>query len=472
MMSINKKLFALLAFLFAIVTYFFSNAPFVWDKDLLDSRQAFWFIENNFSLVLPTALDPGHPPMVGLILASLWTLFGQNLAVGHWFMYLLTLGTIWQIIKFADYHVEKRFLILFFFIVFLDPTLLTQTIIVSSDLILIFFFLYSLNSIFYKKENHLYISLVVLALVNMRGTLTVGGIFIFHLFFLENKKKIQYRVREIFKFYIPSLILPIAFYIFHFIKIGWVGYHELSPWAQCYEKVGLLGMVRNTLVLGWRFIDFGRIILWLFVFYFFVREFKNIEWDKKLKDLILLQIVMGGILLPPMIISQNLLSPRYIIPLFFVFEAFVVYLLVNTSYFNLQKKIIIGTIFILSLLGGNFWRYPEKIAQAWDSTLGHLPYYKLKKEIIDYIKTQNINFVDVASVTPDKYPLKYYYLNGTEYGFVEKKELYDHKYIYYSNYHNEYTDSEIEELNSKWQLIKEEKSYPMFVRLYKNPNYE
>ena len=44
---------------------------------------------------------------------------------------------------------------------------------------------------------------------------------------------------------------------------GWIGYHEESTWATCFERVDVMGLILNFGVLGWRIIDFGRIGIWI-----------------------------------------------------------------------------------------------------------------------------------------------------------------------------------------------------------------
>ena len=66
-----------------------------------------------------------------------------------------------------------------------------------------------------------------------------------------------------------------------------------------------------------------------------------------------------------------------------------------------RKKRVIYTLIFLTLLTGNLWVYPKKIAQGWDATLGHIPYHSLRIEAIDYLNNQKIDITNVASFFPN-----------------------------------------------------------------------
>ena len=122
------------------------------------------------------------------------------------------------------------------------------------------------------------------------------------------------------------------------------------------------------------------------------------------------------------------------------------------------------------MISGNFWIYPDKIAKGWDATIAHIPYYQLRKKMINFIENKDISFNDVGSEVPNTEMIKYIDLSNDNRKFPLKN--FDiHRYIFYSNIYNMFTDEEIDELKNNWIVEKEYKCLQVYVRLYKNPKY-
>ena len=52
--------------------------------------------------------------------------------------------------------------------------------------------------------------------------------------------------------------------------------------------------------------------------------------------------------------------------------------------------ISVPLLLLAGLISGNLWIYPRNIAQGWDATLAHVPYYNLRIEAINYLDKNNI----------------------------------------------------------------------------------
>jgi hypothetical protein len=119
----------------------------------------------------------------------------------------------------------------------------------------------------------------------------------------------------------------------------------------------------------------------------------------------------------------------------------------------------------LCLVGGNFIVYPDKIAKGWDSTLAHLPYYKLRHQAIDYLDKEHIDFEQVQSFFPNLASIDQIDLNGDDRSFhyYEGKG----KYIFYSNIFN-VTDQEYDEIHNKsnYKCIKHFESQQVFIDIF------
>ena len=223
----------------AIFTWLVSKNSFFWDTIQLGSKQAHWFYDNNFRfLLLPNEIDSGHPPVFGMYLAMLWKIFGKTLPISHWAMFPFIVGIILQSKNLLLKFVEPVYLLPAMFLFLGDATLLGQASLVSPDILLVFFFLLSINSILSVKKSLLFISVIGLSLISMRGMMGVLAIFLFALFinYYKNNFRIYCKdnVKLVFFFILYSL--PVILFLFwHYHKTGWIGYHAASNWATSFE---------------------------------------------------------------------------------------------------------------------------------------------------------------------------------------------------------------------------------------------
>lgn len=475
--SLKKEILQLWPFfLFVIVlTMATMQNAFFWDKDIMDSRQANWFFQHGLSLLPPQHLDPGHPPLMGWLLAIMWSFFGRSLITGHLMMLPFSIGLTWQLYRFLRIFIpNKQVLNAALLLVIIDTSLLTQITVVSGELILIFFFFLSANSIIYRKRIMLVFSLLGLCIINMRGMMSCAVIGIFHLyheFIIINNKLQLKKLVNISILYIPAFILASGYLFYHFFQRGWIIYDPIdSAWEGCYETVNLKGFLRNIIILIWRIIDYGRLFLWCIAFWFFIRLLQK-KWktDKHVHLLFSLFLISLIVFSPGILIHKNLSGHRYLLPSLIVFSSLIAYLILKKSP---EKKCMKFLYFIalIGLLSGNFWVYPDRISQGWDATLAHLPYYNLRKKMIAYIDENNIPVNETGSGIPNAYPLKYIDLSDDEREFP-RKDFDKQKYIFYSNIFNDFTDEELERLKNKWQVEMKYQTLQVKVVLYKNPGY-
>ena len=85
-----------------------------------------------------------------------------------------------------------------------------------------------------------------------------------------------------------------------------------------------------------------------------------------------------------------------------------------------------------------------------------------------YIETNQIPFSEVGSDVPNTYPQKITDLTDDE-RYFHLKDIKNDKYIFYSNVFNMFTDEEIDELKSEWNLEEEYRCLKVKVQLYKRP---
>ncbi len=506
-------------FLLAILlTFAARDHAFFWDTIQFASLHASHYFDGNFStFFLPPVVDSGHPPFFGMYIAGCWKLFGKSLAVSHFAMLPFLLGIILFVYQIGKYFVGEKHAGWLLLLLWADAVFLGQAVLVSPDIVLFFFFSGSLYAILYHRKFLQILLLCGLALISLRGMMCVLLLFLFQVYFYylkfqskfsfagedsllgcrvsKGEKKIY--VSNLLKIsirYIPAGAAAFLFLLGHYLHTGWIGYYEGSSWAESFEKVAFPGILKNSLILSWRMLDFGRVFLWIILCYLFI---KNISFDVKnkkskineklrmalpfrgrgkrgqnfslnLKSLIVFFLLSLLILTPSMLLHKSLLAHRYLLPAFFIFD--LLFFVVLFEFFKHKKEnptsfkrwIIIASILLFS---GNFWIYPDKIAQGWDATIAHWPYYKLRNKMISYIDTANIPYNEIGTDFPNIGLQKDLDLNGVGQGF-RHKNLSSNNYIFYSNIFNNFTDQELETLYTSWQIKKSFKQCGIKVILF------
>lgn len=456
-MLINRQnLPVLISYLIIAVLFFLTiNNCFFWDTIQLGSKQANFYFTTNFTVILlPNSIDSGHIPAFGMYLALIWKIFGRSLIVSHLAMLPFVLGIIWQLQKLIAKFVKKEYAGWAFLLVFLDPTLLSQLTLISPDVPLVFFFLAGLNSTIENKEKALSISIGFLFLTSMRGMMVS-----FCLMIIDFNRNITYSnslnntllilIRRSL-IYIPAFIIFLSYSTYHYLEKGWIGFHDNSPWAELFEGVGFKGLIFNIGILGWRIVDFGRIGIWI-VFFVLVLKYRNVILkERTTRFLFWVFIILLVFLSANMVWAKNLLGHRYLLPIYLSFSLLCAHILFS-YHLNRMLKIALTFIWMASITTGNLWIYPEKISQGWDSTLGHLPYYKIRNLAIEYVDKQGIDFREIQSFFPNNSKIDDTDLNQDNRQFVDFDNSCE--YVLYSNVFN-VSDEEYYLVRNQYEVIK------------------
>jgi len=450
----------------ALMLYALRHHIFFWDTIQLGSKHAHWYYENNFQyLLLPDQIDSGHPPVFGMYLAALWSLFGKSLAVSHFAMLPFIWGIIYGLYRLGKHYGAQKYTWWFPLIALADPVMAGQLVLISPDLVLVCGFLLAWYAIISDKPVLKAFAAILMAMISTRGMMVVFALFIF-----ESFRDNRWSLKSLFQRalpYVPSGLLSVAFLAFHYYEKGWIGYHPDSPWAPSFDRVGLPRIGYNFLVLGWRFLDFGRLFVWLSgigVLLYFWKKGKRIK-DKEVRNITLGTLILTLFLSITFLLYQGLQSHRYLLPAFLALNLLVFTLISRSEIGDWAKKGLLAMIFV-GLATGNLWIYPDKVSQDWDCTLAHLPYYELREEVLVYLDEENIALPQVGTAFPDIGLLKYKDLTGRLHGFKEKS-LQNDEYILYSNIMNDFTDEEIDALRREWKVVKVWKNRGIRFVLYK-----
>ncbi len=457
------------AFLFLISLHH----SFFWDTIQLGSLHAHYYSSTLFSnFLLPDSMDSGHIPAFGMYLSLFWIFLGRSLWISHMAMLPFVIGILWQIYQLSKHFIEPKYRGLAFFMVLIDPTLSAQMILVSPDVPLMFFFLWSINHILYNNKKGLSICIAFLFLISMRGMMISFCLLLMDV--IKNVFSKKQTWKEYFflllkrsEIYLPALFIFVTYNYFHYLEKGWIGFHNDSPWAEHFEKTDLKGFIYNIGILGWRMLDFGKVGIWLIFFFLIIKNrnriFSLFPKGSKL-NLLLFSFLIFATLLPlNMLWAKSLLNPRYLLPIYILFALFVATLLFSKNVVKEKTRIFLVGFWMIILLTGNFWIYPPKVSQGWDSSLAHIPYYSLRTEALRYLDQQAIPLEEVASFFPNQGSLDHTDLSGDP----RKFSVFDNQvpYALYSNVFN-ISDEEYQTLQNQYTIIKEFREGRIYFRLY------
>lgn len=462
--------FELICYLSISILFIFNiDNGFFWDGVQLGSRHAHFYLNSDFSsLILPNNIDSGHIPTFGICLALIWKYIGKSLIISHLAMFPFIIGIIFQLKKIIKHFVPESSTGLALLLVLLNSTLLSQLTMVIPDVLLIFFFLWGLKSIFDNRYKILPLIIIFLFLTSMRGMMISFCLMLFDLYLnvkVESNKKnlIKKYIPRIF-IYFPAFLIFLIFSIYHFKKTGWIGYHKDSPWAVNFERVNATEFFINILKLGSRQIEFGKIGFWIVALFLFIKKFKHLASKKMTKKILILFALFLLIFPLNMLWAKSLLNPRYLIPTYLIFSILTVHLLFTYPIEKYVKLICIIIIVSCFFIGGiNI--YKKSYNQTWDSTLAHLPYFKIRKEGINYLKSNNIPLEQVGTFFPNIASLEIIDLDNDSQQFEKFNGT--NNYLFTSNVYYEY-DNKKDIPNYK--SIKKIERLGIVIEIYKRIN--
>lgn len=457
-----------LCLLFYLLLFLFSyQLPLFYDNILFSSKIPDHFFRNGFfALPLPVSIDTGYGPLWAWYITAGWQILGKSLWVNHLLCLPILIASAWFYLKVAAYFISNSYLWVAMLLLWLEPTYLAQSTMASPDVLVVMGFIGSLYSIIYDKKYLLILLTIILAMLSVRGAILVFLLFINQLIFnYHQHQKIQLKLILPYLF---SAAFFILWAVLHYQQTGYLLIREGSPWAAHHKLASISQMLNNVKFVVWLVLDFGRVILFGFIFFmlFFV------IWKRKtiqLKTKILLYWCVCPLALLGFILClrTNPLMHRYFMVCFLLTSILAVHLFSN--HLTKKKNFFIFAIVVVSLISGHFWIYPDRITQGWDASLAHIPYFKLRKEMMDFLDDTNINYNLVATGFPI-YNSSYYtnFSNNKNQFALHQRKFNQSTYLLYSNVCNDFSVEEIALLKSeKFVLQKSLVKRGVKMQLYK-----
>ena len=442
-------------FVLSVLYFFISlNEGMFWDNVLFASRMGNYLFEHSiFNWYIPDRFDPGHPPLLASIQVIGWKILGHHLWVSHLMMWPFVFGFLFQLNIFLSRYIpDIRKRIFGMILILADPTLSAELVLVSPEIIQLFAFFLALNAIHRNKQIVKVAGLALLGIAFFRGMMLCAGIFIYELVkytWLEKKGfKNFFNLKTILTYLLGSI--PAVIYVsWRLLTKGWLQSHPDSPWAECWQMADFAHFIKNIFLIGHRYLDFGRIFIFIFLFFMLIKT-KNWLKDSKHKEIILLGISSVFMVVITTLLSTNAFGHRYFIVSYISFILLAYLFLLE---FIKKRKWVYVMLFAL-LFSGNLWIYPREIAQGWSASLAHMPYFSLRDEAIQYIDEQDLNIEDFATFFPNMAKLDDVDLKGDKRSF----SVFDgqNPYVFYSNVFN-LSDEEYHMLDNYEEMKRFEK---------------
>lgn len=445
-------------------TAFVQHDPFFWDTVQLGSKHAHHFYENALRWTpLPTQMDSGHPPVFGYYIAVVWTFFGKTLPAGHWATFPFLAGIAILLYRLGEQFGGKDWGPGLVLLAFFDPVLAAQSALVGPDIPLAFFFLLAVFSFLNQRPVLATLGILGLCAISMRGMMTAGALLAWQLAIgWPHSLRLPALLRTGLVF-LPGVVFAAGFLWWHHQATGWTGFHADSPWAAAFQPARGSALLKNLLVLGWRWTDLGRIVEWLVLGVLFVR----LPWrllDRKWFQWVLLLAALVLFLSPSALLYHNLSAHRYFLPAFLALHMLVYILVCRADLAPLRKKGLVLLLF-LALGTGNCWIYPRGISMDWDSTLAHRPYHRLRAEMLDFIEQEKIPYSGIGTAFPNVNTGEHLFLNGDQRVFAEK-DFRQNRFVLTSNVFNDFSETDYDVLEREWVLVKRMKRHGVWMELY------
>ncbi len=453
-------LFPLLLF-FTILTILNLNIPFFWDGTFFSELSVYFFENGYTNFIPPQEIDNGGIHLYSIYLTLIWNFFGKKLAVSHLALLPFILGIAFEYFKLAKRFLKDSAISLSLILLIAEPSFITQTILMGYDIFLIYFFFLSLNALLSNKNSFYKFSILLLCCCNIRGIILFTALFFIELVInYSSKKKINYWN------YVFAFVMIGAWGIFHFQKTGWFFFSPVRE--NTHESFLPINKMFNQFIfICWKIVDFGRITLWLFLLVVgivFYRKLKNQELLILLKILFIPLIILSLFMIP----IANPIGHKYFIVIYLCLNIVVCYLV--QLFLKTKFQILVSILFIVSLISGNFYLYPEKYGNGWDSSLKIMPYFELKNKMDAYILGAHINPNEVGTQYPLIADKRFSHLVDEPYKYqnVWSGPLTNFKYILQTNVINTDIIEQFESVKKDWKLLKMYKSGQVYISLYQN----
>lgn len=385
------------------------RTPFFWDSVSILSRPATFLYENRFSdFSFPRQMVSDNTPL-SVALAGWWCVFGRNLPATHVFFMLFGIGVIWQVFRLCEKSSPSPRATPFIFLLAVsDTALATQLLVPMFDSVLLFVFLLTLRSILDRRKRATVVYACLLAMLRSRGIMLCGILGILHVLVGQRTATGKETWRNLLDF-VPAAAVSVFLLLFQIRHQDQVfGIGKDSPWTLA----GAERMLGNTASFARFMLEYGKAFLWGTLVFLFFRygksRFRTASCDN-------LAVSCGLLLAFSLLVSipfKNPFGPRYFLPFFVLFPLWTGQ--VTFSLLPFKRARLLCLLLAAMLWSGHFRHYPDTTAKSWDTTLAHVPYYSLRKDLSAYLEENGIENSEIRACFPLEKPDYWTFLEGSK----------------------------------------------------------
>lgn len=397
-----------------------------------------------------------------------WALFGKSLAISHFMLFPFLCIIVYEIYYFSKYFLSAYLLKWAMLLLLLEPTFITQSILMAYDLILVCFFLMSVNALISGRKAVFAIATTFMVMSSVRGIMLLIALMVIHLLIVFLVREKPFKKHGVFLYVFP-LLAWFGWGCWHYFQTGWFA---ISPAREGNHEsfVAPAMMLRQSIYILWKLADFGRIALLLFVaigFFLAIRKKRFTSVTRKAFIIIISIVIVSIIVMAPF---ANPIGHRYLLPLIIILPIFFLHLLQFVTRERIRTILI--AFAVVALTTGNFWLYPERFGNGWDASLKVIPWFRMEKQITMYVKQSNIKPDEIGTEWPVSISPAIMYLNNEKSWNTDINDLKINtfNYILQTNIINSFHPSSISLLQTSWIKQKEWKYGQVYAVLYKKPN--
>ena len=362
--------------IFTCLYWISKDFPFFWDVTQHISRKAHFFFQHGLEWI-PVDIHEGHPPLVAMIHALCWTVIGKQLWVSHLITLVISYLIIYELFLLVKKEIDLSYQALSLLVLCTEPLLLTQSMIMGTEVWIFLGFLLCWNGVSNKQYRKLGIGTVLLAFTSLRGIIILGSFAVFHVFVWARAKKIS-----VLRHYIPVGLILLIYFVLQYVEYGWLFISPSDRWQEGRQIQSFSGIIENGMIILFRIVENGKMFYWFILLMIVLSIPKNSRGVVFKNPLFTLAIISLIAHLPIWLISSNTIGLRYLMIPLFLFVVWLIKLLTK----HLKKRTIqlaFGIMLYANILA-HFIIYPKNISQSWDASLAHLPYYEARNGIISF----------------------------------------------------------------------------------------
>lgn len=442
--------------------------PFYGDHVTLISQPAHFYYLNNFNqLYLPEDIATGHPPLYPIITAFSWIILGKQLWVSHALTLIFGLLLLGALIKYLKNQVNPAYHGLILILLLVNPVFLAQMANMSIDILLTALFFMGLNALHERRKVKIFIVVIALSLISLRGFIIIGILVIYDLY--VNRYALKAAIFRICA-YGAALIPVAAYFLGQYLYAGWWLVPVSGNWSSDRAFVSGIGFLGKTFEFGLRLVEFGMFIPVMLVGRHLLVKRKRNNNSHKPFILIISVLVLAVFLLP----FTGPILVRYLLPIQILVCIYFVIIIAGFKSVLLARMSYAATV--LLMLAQHFFVYPQMKSSVFDyswgeGSLAHLSYFAFRAEAQNFLVQNEIANEDVFTEFPDYKSFEFTNLIDTNYAYrqLNPSAIDSVQYVIYCNNMNDISKSTETYLKQNFMRLKTWYRYPVEYILFENP---